>query len=337
MVLRVKKTFFVLLLCWVIGSQTAKAQENTDAKTFTYEELFDNPYDISRLFIQVQPMYGEFFSTNITAGIGFEAHYYHAETFDIGAHYRTAYAKGFELTRSAAFENTVVKNLPRAYSYVELVGNYHVVDREEDTETKFILYSKRYAGARWAATVPLHTIIPTKMRRVYGVRVGGMSYTTAVNYTETLKKQNLVLTELSGIPFPTDSGSVYGDMSAQGFFLGGSLTLIKNVGIQPDRIYGTLVNDLIFNVFFDFIVTPFVSLKDIYYGDGVYPADIIQTSMLGARAGIEGRFNRSVGWAYGAELGYRPGLKGEGAYATVKISFPVFSTKLNYRVESFGK
>lgn len=331
-----KKTFFILLLSVISFSQVS-AQENTDAKTFTYEEVYDNPYDISKLFIQVQPVYGEFFTTNVTSGLGFEAHYYHNEVFDLGAQFRTAYSKAFEMTRHAS-ENAVngFRYEPKAYNYFELAGNYHVVDREEDTETKFILYSKRYEGRKWAATVPLHTVVPTKMRRVYGVRVGGFAYTTAVNYSRVLENQKINTSEdVFG-----ESKHVFGDMRAQGFFLGGSLTLIKNVAIQPDRIYGTLVNDLIFNVYVDVLATPFVTLYDprnSQTGETYIAADYMETSMLGGRAGIEGRFNRNVGWGYNAELGYRPGLKNEGLYATVKISFPVFATKLNYRVESFGK
>ncbi len=334
MELLVKRLFFVLVLFF--SSTLLLAQENTDAKTFTYEELYDNPYDLSKLFIQVQPVYGEFYSVNINAGFGFEMHYYQNDVFDIGASFRTAYSKTFELTRNAADLNGTVDNEPRAYNYFELIGNYHVVDREEDTQTKFILYSKRYEGAKWAATVPLHSINPTKMRRVYGVRVGGLAYTSAVEFTEVLKRQKVEMTSIEGEPISPDE-SIYGDIIAQGFVLGGSLTLIKNVAIQPDRIYGTLVNDLIFNAYFDVLITPFVTLSDIYVNDVLYPADVIKTSFIGARAGIEGRFNRKVGWAYGAEIGYRPGIEGEGFYSTVKISFPVFSTRLNYRVESFGK
>jgi hypothetical protein len=42
-------------------------------------------------------------------------------------------------------------------------------------------------------------------------------------------------------------------------------------------------------------------------------------------------------WAYGAEVGYRPSFEGRSFYAMFKISFPVFGTNLDYKVESFGK
>jgi hypothetical protein len=59
--------------------------------------------------------------------------------------------------------------------------------------------------------------------------------------------------------------------------------------------------------------------------------------MLGFRVGMDGRFNRTFSWAYGAEVGYRPSLEGRSFYAVFKISFPVFGTNLDYKVESFGK
>jgi hypothetical protein len=52
---------------------------------------------------------------------------------------------------------------------------------------------------------------------------------------------------------------------------------------------------------------------------------------------MDGRFNRMFSWAYGAEVGYRPSLEGRSFYAVFKISFPVFGTNLDYKVESFGK
>jgi hypothetical protein len=59
--------------------------------------------------------------------------------------------------------------------------------------------------------------------------------------------------------------------------------------------------------------------------------------MFGFRMGLEGKYNRDLGWAYGIETGIRPGISGKGFYATFKISFPVYSTNLEYEREAFGK
>jgi hypothetical protein len=335
----VKKVLLQLFMLLVLKSSVLYAQlpgSSRAPQTITYEELYDNPYDISKLFIHLQPIYGEYFSANPSVGFGFEAQYYHKEVFDIKFHARTAYAQRFDLVRDAAFKNATVDNQPRAYTFFEMVGTYHIVDREEDTETKFILYSSRYQGNKWAATVPSHTVIPTKMRRIYGIRSGGFSYATALNYKAVAEKQGIEISDMEGRP-AGDNESLYSDMTAQGFYLGFSTTSIKNVAVQPDKVYGTLVNDLIFTAYFDLMATPFINIKDVFDRDIVYPAAQLATNLIGARAGIEGKFNRAVSWAYGAELGYRPGLKNEGFYVNIRMSFPVFSTQMQHRVESFGR
>jgi len=60
-------------------------------------------------------------------------------------------------------------------------------------------------------------------------------------------------------------------------------------------------------------------------------------SPFGFRAGIDGKFNRQLSWAYGGEVGLRPSIKGQTFYAMFMITFPVFGTTLDSKVESFGK
>lgn len=328
-----------IVFAFCIAHRNVMAQNenlNKEAKTLTYEELYDTPYDINKLFIHLQPMYGEVFTTNTTIGWGVKAQYYLKNLADFEAHIRAPYARTFDLTRDAAYKNSTVDNEARPFTYYEVLGTYHIKDTEQDTETKFILYSKRYKGDKWAATVPLHTIIPTKVRKIFGARFGGMAYKTSVDYNRIMKKQGVTLIADEGGEIGADQ-SVYGNMSATGFYIGGSMALIKNVAVQPDKIYGTLVNDLIFTTFFDINFTPMVTVDDIYVDGKHYSSEPIQKSVLGFRAGMEGKFNRKFGVAYGGEIGYRPGLKQSGFFAIAKISFPVFSTQLRYQVESFGK
>lgn len=335
-----KRILVIISLFTIFGlSREVIAQNvnlNEDAKTLTYEILYDTPYDINKLFVHLQPMYGELFTTNTTIGWGIKAQYYWKNIADFEAHVRAPYGRSFDLTRDAAYKNSTVDNEARPFIYGELIGTYHIKDEEQDAETKFILYSKRYKGDKWAATVPLHTIIPTKVRKIYGARFGGMMYKSSVDYNYITDKQGVTLVADEGGEIGADE-SAYGNMSAVGFYIGGSMSIIRNVAAQPDKIYGTLVSDLIFTTFFDINFTPMVTIDDIYI-DGVrYSSEPIQKSVLGFRAGMEGKFNRKFSWAYGGEIGYRPGLKQSGFFVLAKISFPVFSTQLRYQVESFGK
>ncbi len=309
---------------------------NREAKTITYEEIYDTPYDINKLFIHLQPMYGEYFSTNTTVGWGIRAQYYLKNIADFEMDFRGPYAKPFDIARHAAAKNSTIDNEPKGYLYFDIVGTYHIKDEELDTETKFILYSNRYKGDKWGATVPLHTVIPTKVRRIIGARFGGMSYKTSFDMNRIMDKQGVTLYSDEGAAIGEDE-SLYGNMSASGFYIGGSMAWIKNVAVQPDKIYGTLVNDLIFTTYFDINFTPFVNVDDVYNDGQRYSSEPILTSVLGFRAGIEGKFNRKISWGYGGEIGHRPGLKKSGFFFNVRISFPIFSSQLRYQVESFGK
>ena len=79
-----QRIILVLILA-VASSFTLCAQSKVanDKEAVTFEELYDEPYSINKLFIGFQPFYGELFATNINAGFGLEAHYFHKVNFDI--------------------------------------------------------------------------------------------------------------------------------------------------------------------------------------------------------------------------------------------------------------
>lgn len=334
-----KRHFFILTLFLagylpqVMGQNSSL---NPKAKTLTYEELYDNPYDINKLFIHLQPFYGEFSALNTMAGVGFEVQYYLKNLLDFKGSARIPYARRTDLVRNSANKNSTVDNNVKGYASYEISGTYHIIDKEVDTETKFILYSKRYKGDKWASTVPLHTIIPTKVRRIYGARLGGFFHKTGVYYNDLMDHQNVWITDGEGNPID-ENESIYGNLGVNGLFIGGSYTIIKNVAVQPDKIYGTLVSDLIFTTYLDIMYAPSIHLSDIFNEDLTYSSDPIQKKGFGFRIGMDGKFNRKFGWGYGAELGSRPGLKKGGFYILAKISLPILANQLRQQVESFGK
>jgi hypothetical protein len=107
------------------------------------------------------------------------------------------------------------------------------------------------------------------------------------------------------------------------------------------------IDDLMLTAYADILYSPSIKIDDIVYtdkdpntpeeGTRVYSVSPVKTRSFGFRLGIDGKFNRTLSWAYGGEVGYRPSLQGRGFYALIKISFPVFGTSLDYKVESFGK
>ena len=56
----VKSHIFLTALLAIFSVQVV-AQNRKDKVPVTYEELYDEPYAINKLFVQFQPMYGELF------------------------------------------------------------------------------------------------------------------------------------------------------------------------------------------------------------------------------------------------------------------------------------
>jgi hypothetical protein len=345
---------FALVLLTIPLVTTAQTQKEKPAVTF--EELYDEPFSINKLFIGFQPLYGELFATNVNAGFGIEASYYHKDKFDVKANFRKTYSsdffdfnrQSFVKSQSSPVVGSSISDKPQAFNYYEIGGTYHIKDFDQDSKTKMVLYKKSFKGDRWASTVPLHAEIPCKVRKIYGARLGAIIWNSTANLSRALSHQGLTNADLktsSGATLtPTYNDAfgqpkqleVFGNIHATNIYVGGSLTWIRNVAVSFDK-YDDGVDDGLLTVFFDIMLAPSLTLDPVTYGNQKYSTDPIKMHAIGLRAGIDGKFNRTLSWAYGGEIGYRPTIAGQGFFAMFKISFPLFSTNLDYKVESFGK
>src|SRR5258705_9961912 len=89
------KELKLLALILLAVPLVAPAQTQKEKPAVTFEELYDEPFSINKLFIGFQPLYGELFATNVNAGFGIEASYYHKDKFDLKASFRKPYSSEF--------------------------------------------------------------------------------------------------------------------------------------------------------------------------------------------------------------------------------------------------
>jgi hypothetical protein len=68
-----KNHFLMIAACLTFSVSLFAQNDRKDKTAVTYEEIYDEPYSINKLFIQFQPVYGELFATNVNAGFGIEA------------------------------------------------------------------------------------------------------------------------------------------------------------------------------------------------------------------------------------------------------------------------
>lgn len=357
------KYIFLTLAAYSVALTGLFAQDRSDKAPVTYEELYDEPYSINKLFIGFQPLYGELFVGNVNAGFGVEAVYYHEDKIDFKAHFRKTYSQQFfDYSRHLAVTRGDNDNRAEVFNYFELGATYHVKDFEESTRTRMVLYKNSYRGDRWASRVPLHAEVACKVRKIYGVRVGGILWdgTTDVNRimeAQGLTHDSFVSLTSSDKAIPATEFDAFGleeevnlftNVYAKSVYLGGSFAWIKNVAVNFDK-FEEGVDDLMFTAYADIVYAPSILVDDIVYSEkdatgkrvpgtmDTYAVSPIKLQNFGFRVGMDGRFNRTLGWSYGAEVGYRPGVEGRMFYALFKIAFPVYSTNLDYKVESFGK
>ena len=330
------------------GTAIAQTPGADDKNAVTFEELYDEPYAVNKLFIGFQPLYAEVFATNTNAGFGGLAQYYHKDKFNIQAQMRMTYGSAFfDFNHQLAINNSNVDNVPSMYRYFEIGGTYHIKDFESAGKTKMTLYKSSYKGNKWASRVPLQTEVPAKIRKIYGARLGAIVWNSTTNLNGALRKQDLTNAALvnesgEGLPLTTtvnnqqQTFNVFSNINSAAIYIGGSMTRIRNVAVSFDNYEGGL-DDGILTLYADILYAPLVELQDVEYNGGKYSVNALKMNPLGFRLGMDGKFNRPLSWGYGGEIGYRPSIKGRSFYTMFRISLPMFGTNLENKVESFGK
>ena len=349
----IRIALFILMLSQLsflpLMAQDQEQAQDTVAAPATYEEIYDEPYNINKLFIGFQPFYGEIFATNINAGFGLEAQYFYKNKFDVKAHFRKTYSsKFYDFNRELAKQNSMSDNKPEVFNYYELGGTYHIKDFETNSTTRLVLRKKKTSANRWASTVPMTTEVSAKVRKIYGARAGLIIWNSTADISRSLEKQGLTNDDLisaENISLPktyvdsngeTQDLNTFSNIYTTNIYVGGSFTWIRNMAVSFDN-YEEALDDGMFTVFFDIMLAPSQRLDPVLYSNTEFYTSAIKLNNVGGRIGIDGKFNRKIAWAYGGELGYRPSIEGRGFFALLKISFPVFSTNLQKKGENLNE
>src|SRR5688572_15398457 len=157
---------------------------------------------------------------------------------DFRAHFRKTYSQQFfDMARDLAIKKSDVENRAEVFNYFEVGGTYHIKDFEESSKTKMFLYKKSYKGDKWAARVPLSADVPCKVRKIYGVRLGGILWNSSVDLERVMNDQGLTnadlkqigneelslpLTEFSSEQSKEVDVHAFSNISSTGLYVGGS-------------------------------------------------------------------------------------------------------------------
>lgn len=318
---------------------TDAEKEDAEQESVVFEKLYDEPYDVYKLWLKFQPLYFDMFMSNINAGFGFEAQFIEYEKFDLQLSLRKPYSSSTDLYRQAAeLNNDFTTTLQSAY-FIEVGGTYHVYDDVKDGIAKIVLrneYNSEKARRRETLKPVEFVKVGAKVREIVGARTGFMTYSTTVNYSDLAIRQDIESIEGRNGEVITDfvDNRLYGNMSAVGFYLGGSYSQFRNVIIKPEN-FENLGNNILFTAYADLIVMPSYNFTNVFFEGVNYDISKIKTNPVGFRVGLEGKFNQKFTYSYGFEAGIRPSVAKRGTFLLFKLSFPVLATSLKMDKEAF--
>ncbi len=320
------------LLLWG-GVQALQAQSKTaaDKTDIEYESQFDDPYDINKMWLHFYPFYADAFVTNFNVGFGAQVNYLYKNKFDFHAHARTTYARFSDFAKLNGDQNTITTNRLNGYRYFEGGATYHFKDEAVSGESKIVVYTNRYSDRKWASTVPEYIKIPTKVRKIIGIRAGGYYWGAATNLGEALERQNLNLIGTAGDTL--GNSKLYTNIQSAGVFLGGKISRMRNVVVKPKK-YDVVSNDMIFSAYADMLYAPLLQIEEVAIGKAMYSTTQVKLRRLGFRAGMEAMFNRDFSWTYGAEMGYRPSMQTRGFYASMRVGFS-FASRMQQKRQAY--
>lgn len=323
-----KYIFFVAIISFSAQRGWSQTDDNAlEAPLPDYNLTGDDPYEIYKFFIHVQPFYADLAAMNVTGGIGVEVDYFHQDLFDLTFSARTSYGKRFDIARQAASTNGPNTNKPTPYFYVELGGTYHIIDEENEATSKVTLYDGSLKGNAWSATVPGHVEVENSVRQIIGGRIGGSYSATTTDLSRALEAQDITLFYPDASPVISDN--LYTNIYSAVLNFGASMSWFRNFSVDFDAPYSPSGEDLLLTTYLDVLYAPYLQVDDLTIEGQNVSVENVNTSAIGFRAGVTGKFNRKLGWGYGLETGLRPGLQNRGFFLTAKMSFPVFGFKLN--------
>lgn len=326
------RIFLLALLPWG-GFQALQAQSKTaaDKTDIEYESQFDDPYDVNKMWLHFYPFYADAFVTNFNVGFGAQVNYLYKNKFDFHAHARTTYARFSDFAKLNGDQNTITANRLGGYRYFEGGATYHFKDEAVSGESKIVVYTNRYSDRKWASTVPEYIKIPTKVRKIIGIRAGGYYWGAATNLGEALERQNLNLVGQAGDTL--GNSRLYTNIQSAGVFLGGKIARMRNVVVKPKK-YDVVSNDMIFSAYADMLYAPLLQVEEVAIGRATYATAQVKLRRLGFRAGMEAMFNRDFAWTYGAEIGYRPSMQTRGFYASMRVGFS-FASRMQQKRQAY--
>lgn len=297
------------------------------AQSVSYRIKENDVKNIKRFSIQIDPFYTELYGgvNFATIGAGISADAMILRRIELRGEFRMAYLDGHndlqETSKVTGLLHPTCKGGTKRSNYTEAGGAFYIFNWTKTRNLNVTLHSSSSGGRTYKESIN----VPGDRRRMFGVRGGFIMYNTGVKIGENVKLGSQDATYI--IKNATDTIYNIGDPTANNvdgsdvtyvntmlnssiFYAGISLKSITNLIISADG-YGTKKHAGIYDIYVDYLLCPYVSLKDVYTHGG-QRWDVKHTDKgfkaSGWRAGVSYKSVNRFGFHYKFEIGERPGL-----------------------------
>ena len=293
----------------------------SQAQSVSYRIKENDVTDIKRINIQINPFYTDIYSgvNFATIGAGASAEVSILKRIELKGEFRMAYLDGNsnrqELNGLTGLIQPTCKGGTKRSNYFEVGAALYFFNWTRTRNLKVVLHSSSGGGRTYTESI----VVPGNRRRMFGPRSGLFMYNTGTRIGEN-KFGSYAYRVTSGNDtmhvgsYATVDGSdvSYANtmVNSMVFYGGISLKSITNLIITADG-YGTKKHTGVYDIYVDYLLCPYVSIKDVY-SHGGQRWDVNHTSggfmASGWRVGVSYRSVNKFGFNYKFEFGKRPGL-----------------------------
>lgn len=295
---------------------------NAIGQNISYSISSDDPYDLKRTTIHLDPFYADAYWTNVTMGWGIRANYILDKSLCFGLTFRRAY---FDMNAREHIDNSLMYSASglSKHIHIEPVAYYTLSDQTKRTNMKIVLSSSSYTVGNYRYTNTQYIYVPGTARNIFSAR-GGVSFiNTAIDISEGDGASDFVA-EDSKDKTRTFQFGAYGQKQGGNSIYSG-YTMMKTAAIFAGLSYKYITNLLVYvegwgnrrnaglnDIFLDFMFAPVVSFADMSSADNtVWNIDNKNISRMGWRFGWQYRHPNKTWMSFETAFGARPGYKGK--------------------------
>lgn len=327
-----------LILCFsiflVAGPSSAQQNQLIHADSLGMSILFDRPDELRDLYIQVQPVIAEVARMGNQAGYGLGLHYFSRRWLEADFQFRKTWSGKMDQAREDGYRNGNTGNALPVNFHMEAGLLFHFIQKKSIDSLMVVLKPK--AGVDDKLVEKVITNIPYGVRSVYSFRLGAAYRQNTLDVSQALVRQGeLNAAILLPEEYVDDQGltrpfRAFSGMSSVISHAGINFSIIRNMARGFDD-YAVVSRDDVVSCYADLLYAPTLTIDHLLYDGSLFPLDALKINKAGFRVGIDVRHDRDLGFAVGAEAGFRPGPANGGAYMILKASIPVFARYIGRR------